>query len=905
MSRFKKLSVGSVFKKRSKKSVSALDPNSHKARLMRMKKDRLSHLPKNRFERYKFYLCHPGELLRFWFSAEGRWMFLKILLALICLLAVVVIIFFWLPSSVDARNMDDTIKQRIQTTTNKYLDRNGKLLWEDSGSGQVLKFVEADQISQDLKNATVAIEDHDFYEHGGVSISGIARAVLNNFGGGATQGGSTLTQQLMKQVFFEEEASERGIMGIPRKIKEVFMSIEAERSYSKDQILTYYLNVAPYGGRRNGVQSAAETYFGKDAKKLTLAESALIAGIPQYPSAYNPYNTEYNSSLIERYNQVLDAIEKYMPDKYTAKQIAEARKAFTIENLSDKIQPADALIVGAKAPHFVQMVKEDLEDELGTKVVGQGGLTIKTTLDIRVQKIIDDQIDSLFDSGMPSSMGFDNAAATMVDSQTGQVLGMRGSRDYNYPDFGAVNAATSFIQPGSSIKPEVYASLVDSQRDSKSYGAGSIIADNDNGRSVQQIYGTSVHNANGSTGGSVTMRQGLSNSLNIPAIMAMHFNGGAEPTIEKIRELGDVSYCTDGVDEQVGLAAAIGGCGAKQVEHANAFATFARMGTYKPVTSVLEVKDFQSNVLLKYDPEAGVKQVIDPQSAYIISDILSDANARSGTFGYCSAGFCVPGVKTATKTGTSDTGGQQKDLWMMSYTPKASFSMWWGNHIPKALNYGDGMSLGSYLSEIVGRTHRDVFGPDGDWNNEDWFKQPEGIQSLNVTGRNDLFPSWYVKDNVVTINEPTVFDKISKKLANECTPEAAKETLDVVKTINNTQKTTFYKAPDGYDRDNYDDVHSCDAAAKPSLVGRITATASGSRYEVKATISPGNSKRNKLTAVNFTIDGKTYKGAATGVSNTWSVIVPKPSSDGTNVTVEITDEALFSVSSSPQMVLFD
>jgi penicillin-binding protein 1A len=753
----------------------------------------------------------------------------------------------------------------------------------------------------------VAIEDHGFYDHGGVSVEGIGRAVLNNFGGGSTQGGSTLTQQLMKQVFFQDQANERGILGIPRKIKEIFMSIEAERSYSKDQILTYYLNVAPYGGRRNGVQSAAETYFGKDAKDLTLSESALIAGIPQYPSAYNPYNTEYNSSLIERYNQVLDAMEKYMPDKYANEQIATARAEFTVDNMTDKIQPSDSLIIGAKAPHFVQMVKQDLENELGTKIVGQGGLTIKTTLDVRVQDIIDEEIDRLFNSATPTSMGFDNAAATMVDSQTGQVLGMRGSRDYNFPDYGAVNAATSFIQPGSSIKPEVYASLVDTQRDGKAYGAGSMIMDNDNGVRVQQIYGAPVHNANGSTSGSVTLRQGLSQSLNIPAIMAMHFNGGAEPTLEKIRELGDISYCTDGIDQQVGLAAAIGGCGAKQVEHANAFATLARMGPYRPVTSVLEVKDFNGNLLAQYDAEKDVKQVLDPQTAYIINDVLSDANSRSGVFGYCSAGFCIPGVKTATKTGTSDLGGQQKDLWMMSYTPKASFAMWWGNHVPTTLRSGDGMSLGPYLQNIVGRAHRDVFGPDGSWNNDNWFQRPQGIQNLNISGRDDLFPSWYIKDDVQIINEPTVFDKISRKLANECTPEAAKETLDVVKTINNSQGSTFYRAPDGYDRDHYDDVHGCDASNQPALM-TITASAtspSKTTYEVVANVSPGNNSRNTITAVNFRIDGQLYQGSATGVATTWSAIVPKPAADGTTVIVEISDAALYTVSSAPRTVMFN
>jgi penicillin-binding protein 1A len=498
----------------------------------------------------------------------------------------------------------------------------------------------------------------------------------------------------------------------------------------------------------------------------------------------------------------------------------------------------------------------------------------------------------------------------MVDSQTGQVLGMRGSRDYNYPEFGAVNAATSFIQPGSSIKPEVYASLIDMQRDGKAYGAGSMINDSDGNRNVQQIYGAALHNANGSTRGSATIRNGLSQSLNIPAVMAMYYNG-VDETKAKIREIGDTEYCTDGVDETAGLAAAIGGCGTKQVDHANAFATFARMGAYKPVTDILEVKDFQDNVLYKLDEETEPQQAIDPQTAYIINDILSDATSRSGVFGYCSAGFCIPGVKTASKTGTSDLGGQQKDLWFMSYTMKASFAMWWGNHVPAVLNYGDGMSLGPTVANIVGRSHRDVFASDGSWNNDTWFQQPEGIQTLNVSGRNDLFPSWYTKDAVEVVTEPTVFDRVSLKLATECTPDAARETLDVVKTTNNTQKTVTYQAPDGYDRDHYDDVHSCGDSA-PMLWPGVTvrATPRGGNWEISATIQRGSSSRNNIQTVTISVDGRDYTASADPVvPNGWLAVVPTPSGKvGVTlaqipVSIYVIDEAMYS-SSTPVSVQF-
>ena len=188
----------------------------------------------------------------------------------------------------------------VQTTVTKYYDRNGTLLWEDKGTGNYQLVVKSDQISDYIKKATVAIEDKDFYNHHGVSVSGLMRAVLTNAKGGQIQGGSTLTQQLIKQVFFSEEASERGVKGIPRKIKEIILAIEVERMYDKDQLITLYLNESPYGGRRNGVESAAQTYFGKSAKDLNLAESALIASIPQNPSYFNPYNVAGNKALIAR-----------------------------------------------------------------------------------------------------------------------------------------------------------------------------------------------------------------------------------------------------------------------------------------------------------------------------------------------------------------------------------------------------------------------------------------------------------------------------------------------------------------------------------------------------------------------------------------------------------------------------
>ena len=266
------------------------------------------------------------------------------------------------------------LSKRVQTTVTTYYDRNGQILWEDKGDGNYKLVVNSNEISQYMKDATVAIEDKDFYRHAGFSFTGIMRAAFSNIqGSGATQGGSTLTQQLVKQVFFADEAQDRGLSGIPRKIKEVILSIEVERMYNKDQILTLYLNESPYGGRRNGVESASQTYFGKSAKDLTLAEAALLASIPQLPGLYDPYNPDGHKALVARQKTTLD----YMAEqgKITKAQAAEAKKVA----IMDQIKPESNQFTGIKAPHFVQMVKSQLETELGKATVGRGGLTVKTS----------------------------------------------------------------------------------------------------------------------------------------------------------------------------------------------------------------------------------------------------------------------------------------------------------------------------------------------------------------------------------------------------------------------------------------------------------------------------------------------------------------------------------------------
>lgn len=783
-------------------------------------------LPKYSYKRLLFYFS-PRHIASYWFSKKGAIKALKIL-------GVMMVIFFLLVGGLFAyfrKDLDairpSELAKNVHSTVNTYLDRNGELLWEDKGAGNYKLVVDSKKIGDNIKQATVSIEDRDFYKHSGISISGLVRAAVNNFLGGRTQGGSTLTQQLIKQVFFSADSEKRGLNGIPRKIKEVILAIEVERMYDKDQILTLYLNESPYGGRRNGVESGAQTYFGKSSKDLTLPEAALIAAIPQNPSIYNPYNIPGHEGLIRRQHFVLDGMVKM---KYITKKQSDEAKAYPI---IDHINPESDQYKNIHAAHFVQMVRSQIEDELGSSVVGKGGLTIKTTLDIRIQNKLEEAMNDMFSSNAPSYAGFSNGASTVEDVKTGQIIAMLGSRDFSYPGFGQDNAAVSFIQPGSSIKPLVYSSLFTKKPVGQlNFGSGSILKD----ENIDSLYGATVRNADRKFNGDITIRSSLATSRNIPAIKAMYISG-VKNTINNIHSLGATSYCTNGDEVNAGLAAAIGGCGIRQIDLVSGYSSIAREGVYKPQSTVLEIKNNNKKVLKKWVDPAG-KQVVDPQSTYIVSDILTDSSARAPLSGYHAVGMDIDGVKTATKTGTSDKGGQAKDIWMASYSPALAMVVWLGNSDATILKAGTSSIPGPIIDKVMSYAHKEVYAPAGLWKTGDWFGQPAGIQRIE----GEIYPSWWNKKQGRT-EEKMVFDSLSKFKATEFTPEASKIELDVIKAIDPVTKKEIYIAPDGYDASKNDDKHLA-----TDVMPSISLTLGGSKPEIVNAVDP-NTRSIKITPV--------------------------------------------------------
>lgn len=777
----------------------------------REKAEYLATLPKHPVKRI-LYRLHPKRVMKFWFSKRGLITLLKgvgVMAAVFILLALS--LFAYYRKDLDAIR-PETLAARVKSTVTTYYDRNGKVLWEDKGTGDYTLVVDGDKINTYMRQATVAIEDKEFYQHGGISVSGLTRALLNNTQGGSTQGGSTLTQQLVKQVFFsKDEASQRGLAGIPRKIKEMILAIEVERMYNKDQILTLYLNESPYGGRRNGVESGAQTYFGKAAKDLTLAESALLAAIPNSPTLYNPYNTDGHTALLARQHKVLDNMVSM--GYITSAQAAEAKKVAVL----DEVKPLSDTLDDIRAPHFVLMVRDQLEQELGKTVVGEGGLKVYTTLDLDIQDKLETNMTAIFNGSMTNRdcgytncsnyAGFNNGAAAIEDTKTGQLLALVGSRDFNYAGYGQNNAAVSFLQPASSIKPLVYAQLFQDQGTGKvNYGSGSVLPDTST--TFEGNY--KPQNADGSFKGNITIRQSLDWSRNIPAIKAMVVAGQAN-VLKTIRDMGDTYYCTQGSEAQAGLSSAIGSCGTRLVDHVNAIASIGRLGAYVPQTTVLKVVNTSGQVLKQYQTPTS-KQVVNQQAAYVVADIMGDSSARAG-LGWSQD--YLPylnklGVKVGAKTGTSngDVNGRvvSKDIWTVGFTPTLSMAVWLGNSDNSVLRSGNSLIPAMFFDRTMADAVK-LYVDQGKAAYSDWYTAPNGIQKIGK----EVYPSYYNKSTGIS-NAKLTFDKVSKKKATSCTPEAAKIELAVTKTTDPVTKKDVYTSPDGYDGNADDDAHVCGEA---------------------------------------------------------------------------------------------
>lgn len=761
----------------------------------RKQAEELAKLPKEPVKRF-FARLHPKRLMKWWFSWRGQKAILKFL-AGGCLVGIILVggLFLYYKKDLEAIKLE---KMTIAETVNTYLDRNGTLLWADKGNENYRLVVDGQEISTYMRQATVAIEDRHFYSHPGVDFLALVRATFSTLSGRGVQGGSTLTQQLIKQVYFSDEAASKNRGGLTRKVKELILSIELERMYDKEQIITMYLNQSPYGGRRNGVESAARTYFGKSSKDLTLAESALLASIPNNPAVLNPYNTYGHKALVARQHKTLDVMAGM---GYVTKEEAEEAKKVAI---LDTVKPEATQYSDMLAPHFVLEVKKQLEQKYGISTMRAGGWTIKTTIDARAQKIAEEAVQK--GAGYMYKNRSDDIAMVSVDVETSQVIAMVGSIDFHNVEYGELNATVdSLIEPGSTIKPILDYAPLFMKREGINYGPGTILKD----ENINKIYCTghigpcSMTNATGKFYGNVPIRFSLGHSLNIAAVKALYING-IEKSLAVAHALGDKTYC-DG-RSGYGLSIAIGsGCGVKMVEHANAYASLARGGAYKDLAYVLEVKNSSGDVMETWTDKPA-KKVVDEQVAYMISDILSDHSARW----FNNEGFVVPGVWTATKTGTTTTANSAvtKDSLIEGYSTAVSTFVWNGNHDGSGLTSNTNDVVRHTLGAFMERVHKEVYQVDGRWKPGDRPVQPAGMQVLTVNGKKDIWPSWYdAKKHSGVTKETLTFNRYNHLLASSCTPEAYRIEIEVTKTTDPMSGDEVYNVPEPYNKEESD---TCD-----------------------------------------------------------------------------------------------
>ena len=537
-----------------------------------------------------------------------------------------------------------------------FLDRDDRVLFELSKDKNRVP-VKLKDISLRLKQATVAIEDKNFYRHKGVSRTGIVRAIFSTLLKGRVQGGSTITQQLIKNVLLDSTRT------FSRKFKEITLASEVERRYTKDQILEMYLNEAPYGGTFWGVESAAMGYFGKASSELNLTESAFIAGLPQSPSIYSPFIGRRDAWK----SRTRDVLRRMREDRYiTRKEETEALARL------DTLKFSEARL-SINAPHFVFFVREQLEREFGNKILDQG-LKVKTTLSLDVQratqKVVNEEVKKL--------KGFNatNGAAVVMDSKTGEILAMVGSYDFNNRDFGKFNAAVGLRQPGSAIKPITYAAAFE-----KGYTPSTVVMDTATTFPNQGDKEYKPVNYDGRFRGPVQLRFALGNSINMSAVKLLAMVG-VRNFLSKASDMGleTLEPSTRNLN-RFGLAITLGGGEVTLLDLTNAYSTFARAGVARDHQSIIEVRNHKGRRIYKAPQNRG-RKVLTPESSFLVSHILSDNNARSEVFGPNSY-LRVPGRTTAVKTGTTD---DKRDNWTVGYTKSLTVGVWVGNNDNSPMN---------------------------------------------------------------------------------------------------------------------------------------------------------------------------------------------------------------------------
>ncbi len=637
-------------------------------------------------------------------------------------------------------------QDRKVVESTKIYDRTGKILLYDVHEDIKRTLVPFDAISLNIKNATIAAEDANFYSHYGIEPKSILRALIANItGGGFKQGGSTITQQVIKKTLLTDEKK------ITRKVKEVILSFKLEAMFSKDEILALYLNEVPYGGNVYGIAEASKLFFGKDARDLSLVESAYLAALPNAPTRLSPYGNNRNK-LEGRKNFILGRM-LYL-GFITEKEHVLA--------LAEKIVFLPKEPRGMKAPHFVIWVREYLAEKYGERTVEENGYKVITTLDYALQKKAEETIAS-HAKKMEDSFGAKNMALIAIDPKNGQVLVMIGSRDYfDTKNEGNFNVALARRQPGSAFKPFAYATAF-----KKGYTPETVLFDlptnfstacNAKGIPLSPLTKKEdcymPENFEGGYRGPISMRDSLAQSRNVTSVKTLYL-AGINDTIATARDMG-----INGLNDpaRYGLSLVLGGAEVSLLDITGAYGVFANDGIHNQTSAILRIEDKAGNIIEEFKPSSNV--VLDSEIARKITSILSDNKARTPTFGAASS-LHFPGKDVAVKTGTTN---DYRDVWTVGYTPNIAVGMWAGNNDNSSITKGNSAA---FTVSVVWRAFM-----------EEAFKTATSERFIEPE-EEDLTALPAPLQGIWKGGEKYIIDKSSGALATPLTPPETKEVLVV------------------------------------------------------------------------------------------------------------------------------
>lgn len=661
-----------------------------------------------------------------------------------------------------------SLPNTFMTPSVRITDRNRRLLYEiipqTGGRNTVLAI---DNIPQCLKDATIAVEDKNFYTNPGIDLTGIARALWINIRGGETlAGGSTLTQQVARNLLLSQD--ERTARTLRRKLREALLAWQMTRKLSKDEILALYLNQINYGGRAYGVEAASQTYFGKPAKDLLLPECALIAGLPQAPGIYNPFT---NPDLAKaRQSIVLGLMEKQGYLTHAERLRAEA----TPLSFNPTPYPIEA-------PHFIWIIKDQIDQLISDGVLNsQQSLIVRTTLDLDAQHLAEETLKRRI-AGFKNETGalshnVNNAALVAIDPHNGEILALVGSADFFAESIhGALDMAISPRQTGSAFKPFIYALALDPTR-LNAWTAATSILDVSTTFTIRDSTPYTPLNYDEHEHGPVAVRTALGSSLNIPAVKTLQ-HVGIENTLKLAQQLGITSLNEAG---QYDLSLALGGGQISLLQLSTAYATLANNGYFTGNTSILDIHDADGNLLYTPDENPPL-QILDPRVTWLISDILSDDSARATGFGPNSTLKLdrIAAVKTGTTTNFHDN-------WTIGYTPDLVVGVWVGNSGYEAMHNVTGLTGAAPIWNEVMRGLLQGR-PDHP------FARPDGLTQVEVCDLSGLLPTsacphthteWFIAGTEPTQTDTTYqqiwIDALTNSIANDATPIERRKSITVL-----------------------------------------------------------------------------------------------------------------------------